>query len=159
MHDERGRPNVGDYVKERTERLYHVGRLDAGSEGLLLLTNDGDLAHRLTHPSFEVPKTYVAVVERPPVRDAAVRSLREGIDLEDGMTAPARVRRVAPDTLELTVHEGRKRQVRRMCAAVGHPVRALKRVRFGPLRLGDLAPGAHRRLSDAEVERLRQAAR
>jgi len=88
-----------------------------------------------------------------------VRSLREGIDLEDGMTAPARVRRVAPDTLELTVHEGRKRQVRRMCAAVGHPVRALKRVRFGPLRLGDLAPGAHRRLSDAEVERLRQAAR
>ena len=157
--DPGGRATVVGLLPDEGRRLYPVGRLDADTTGQLLLTNDGDLAHRLTHPSFEVPKTYVAVVERPPVRDAAVRSLREGIDLEDGMTAPARVRRVAPDTLELTVHEGRKRQVRRMCAAVGHPVRALKRVRFGPLRLGDLAPGAHRRLSDAEVERLRQAAR
>jgi 23S rRNA pseudouridine2605 synthase len=91
------------------------------------------------------------------VGEPALRTLREGVELEDGVTAPARVRRLAPDALELTIHEGRKRQVRRMCAAVGHPVRALQRVRFGPLDLGDLAAGAHRRLTPAEVERLRQA--
>jgi 23S rRNA pseudouridine2605 synthase len=105
-----------------------------------------------------VPKTYRALVEQPPVGEAALRALRAGVELEDGLTAPARVHRLAPDELELTIHEGRKRQVRRMCAAVGHPVRALERVGFGPLQLGDLAPGAHRRLAAAEVEQLRRAA-
>jgi 23S rRNA pseudouridine2605 synthase len=155
--DPGGRPTVVDMV-EGAGRLYPVGRLDAPTTGLILLTDDGDLAYRLTHPSFEVPKTYVAVVERPPVGERALRRLREGIELEDGVTAPAKVRRLAPDTLELTIHEGRKRQVRRMCEAVGHPARTLRRVAFGPLRLGDLAEGAHRRLTRAEVERLRQAA-
>jgi 23S rRNA pseudouridine2605 synthase len=156
--DPGGRPTVVGIVPEESRRLYPVGRLDADTTGLLLLTNDGELAHRLTHPSFEVPKTYRALVEHPPVGEAALRALGSGVELEDGLTAPARVRRLAPDKLELTIHEGRKRQVRRMCAAVGHPVRALERVRFGPLELGDLAPGAHRRLAAAEVERLRQAA-
>jgi 23S rRNA pseudouridine2605 synthase len=153
--DPGGRPTVVDLVPEEGRRLYPVGRLDADTTGLLLLTNDGELAHRLTHPSFEVPRTYVARVDNPPVTDAAVDALRRGVELDDGTTSPARVDRLAPDAVELTIHEGRKRQVRRMCAAVGHPVRALKRVRFGPLTLDDLAPGAHRRLTDAEVERLR----
>jgi 23S rRNA pseudouridine2605 synthase len=156
--DPQGRPTVVSLVPSR-ERLYPVGRLDADTTGLLLLTNDGDLAHRLTHPSFEVPRTYRAVVRRPPVRDAALRRLRAGVELEDGRTAPARVRRLASDRIELVLHEGRKRQVRRMCEAVGHPVARLERVAFGPLALGDLAPGAHRRLTAAEVARLRAAAR
>jgi 23S rRNA pseudouridine2605 synthase len=136
-------------------RLYPVGRLDADSSGLILLTNDGALAHRLTHPSFEVPKTYRARVGGGPVGDEALRRLRKGVRLEDGMTAPARIRRVSRGVLELTIHEGRNRQVRRMCEAVGHPVAELRRVAFGPLKLGDLAPGSYRRLSDAEVRRLR----
>ena len=144
-------------VAGESRRLYPVGRLDADTTGLLLLTNDGELAHRLTHPSFEVPKTYRALVAHPPVAEAALGALRRGVELEDGSTAPAEARRLAPDTLELTIHEGRKRQVRRMCTAVGHPVRALERVRFGPLELGDLAPGAHRRLAGGEVERLGRA--
>jgi 23S rRNA pseudouridine2605 synthase len=138
-------------------RLYPVGRLDIDTTGLILLTNDGELAYRLTHPSFEVPRTYRAVVARPPVRDAALRALRRGVELDDGPTAPARVRRLAPDTIELIIHEGRKRQVKRMCEAVGHRVRSLTRVSFGSLELGDLAPGAHRRLSGAEVESLNRA--
>ena len=154
--DTHGRPIVTELVRSE-RRLYPVGRLDADTTGLLLLTNDGELAHRLTHPSFEVPKTYRALVAHPPVAEAALGALRRGVELEDGPTAPAEARRLAPDTLELTIHEGRKRQVRRMCAAVGHPVRSLERVRFGPLELGDLAPGAHRRLTGAEVERLRRA--
>jgi 23S rRNA pseudouridine2605 synthase len=157
VSDPGGRDTVVGLVSEENRRLYPVGRLDADTTGLLLLTNDGELAHRLMHPSFEVPKTYRAIVERAPVGEPALRALREGVELEDGVTAPARVRRLAADSLELTIHEGRKRQVRRMCSAVGHPVRALKRVRFGPLELGDLAAGAHRRLTEAEVERLRQA--
>jgi len=156
--DPGGRPTVVGIVPEESRRLYPVGRLDADTTGLLLLTNDGELAHRLTHPSFEVPKTYRALVERPPVGEPALRALRAGVELEDGLTAPARVRRLGPDALGLPHYECRKRQVRRMCAAVGHPVRALERVRFGPLELGDLAPGAHRRLAAAEVERLRRAA-
>jgi 23S rRNA pseudouridine2605 synthase len=139
-------------------RLYPVGRLDIDTTGLILLTNDGELAYRLTHPSFEVPRTYRAVLARPPVRDASLRALRRGVQLDDGLTAPARVRRLAPDTIELTIHEGRKRQVKRMCEAVGHRVRSLTRVSFGPLEVGDLAPGAHRRLSRAEVESLSRAA-
>jgi 23S rRNA pseudouridine2605 synthase len=139
-------------------RLYPVGRLDADTTGLILVTNDGELANLLTHPRHEVPRTYRAVVARPPVREPALRALREGVELDDGPTAPAKARRVAADTIELTIREGRKRQVRRMCEAVGHPVRRLERVRFGPLGLGDLEPGEHRRLRPAEVERLRESA-
>ena len=138
-------------------RLYPVGRLDIDTTGLILLTNEGDLAHRLTHPSFEVPKTYRAVVARPPVREAALRALRAGVELDDGMTAPARVRRVTGDTLELTIHEGRKRQVKRMCEAVGHPVQRLERIAFGPLTLGDLPRGRWRRLDADEVAALMAA--
>ena len=140
-------------------RLYPVGRLDIDTTGLILLTNDGELAHRLTHPSFEVPRTYRARVDRAPVRDVTLRRLRHGVTLDDGPTAPARVRRLAPDVLELIIHEGRKRQVKRMCEAVGHPVRRLERVGFGPLTLGDLAPGAHRPLTVDEVAALSRAGR
>src|SRR3712207_5710528 len=154
--DPQGRPTVVDLVPSG-RRLYPVGRLDADTTGLSLLTDDGPLAHRLTHPSFEVPRVYRATVRRPPVREPALRALREGVELEDGVTAPARVRRLAPNTLEITIHEGRKRQVRRMCEAVGHPVAALERVAFGPLGLRGLAPGAHRRLTASEIERLRGA--
>jgi len=154
-HDPQGRPTVVDLVPEAHTRLYPVGRLDADSTGLILLTNDGELANHLTHPRYEVPKTYRARVGNAPVPDRALRALRDGVELDDGRTAPARVRRLRPDVLEITIHEGRKRQVRRMCEAVGHPVLALRRVAFGPLRLDDLPPGAHRRLSPAEVQRLR----
>jgi 23S rRNA pseudouridine2605 synthase len=156
-HDPHGRPTVVDLVPGAGTRLYPVGRLDADTTGLILLTNDGELANHLTHPRYEVPKTYRARVARPPVSERALRALREGVELDDGMTAPARVRRVQPAELELTIHEGRKRQVRRMCEAVGHRVLALRRIAFGPMRLDDLAPGAHRRLSAAEVEQLRAA--
>jgi 23S rRNA pseudouridine2605 synthase len=154
--DTHGRRTVVDLVPSG-RRLYPVGRLDADATGLILLTNDGDLAYALTHPSFEVPRTYRARVEGRP-DERALRALREGIELEDGRTAPARARRVGPHELELTIHEGRKRQVKRMCEAVGHPVVALRRVSFGALQLGDLAAGRHRRLTAAEVERLREAA-
>jgi len=156
--DPQRRPTVVELVPS-TSRLYPVGRLDVDTSGLLLLSNDGELANRLTHPRYEVPKTYVALVEHPPVREPALRALREGVVLDDGPTAPARARRMGADALELTIHEGRKRQVRRMCEAVGHPVRELQRTRFGPLGLGDLAPGDSRRLTPAEVERLRQTGR
>jgi 23S rRNA pseudouridine2605 synthase len=156
--DPQGRVTIVSLVPS-SRRLYPVGRLDADSTGLILLTDDGALAHRLTHPSFEVPRTYHARVRRPPVREAALRRLRAGVELEDGVTAPARVRRLAADRIELTIHEGRKRQVRRMCEAVGHPVVELQRVAFGPLALGRLAEGEHRRLTRAEVERLNRAAR
>lgn len=159
MSDPEGRRTLSDFVSDRPERLFHVGRLDTDTDGLILLTNDGDLAHRLTHPSFEVDKTYRAVVQGGPVREQALRTLRSGVELEDGTTAPARVTRVRPDTLEITIHEGRKRQVKRMCQAVGHRVVTLERVRFGPLLLGDLPPGGHRRLSGNEVSLLRDAGR
>ena len=151
--DPQGRPTVVSLVPDSL-RLYPVGRLDADTTGLILLTNDGPLAHRLTHPSFEVPKTYRATVGKPPVREAALHALRTGIALEDGLTAPATVKRLAPDVLELTIHEGRKRQVRRMCEAVGHPVERLERVAFGPLALGRLRPGSYRRLTCDEVASL-----
>ena len=155
--DTHGRPTVVDLVESRGARLYPVGRLDADTTGLILLTNDGELANRLTHPSFEVPKTYRARVRNGTVAERDVRRLREGIELDDGRTAPARVRQVEPGVLEITIHEGRKRQVKRMCEAIGHPVESLERVAFGPLRLDDLRPGAVRRLAPAEVERLRNA--
>jgi 23S rRNA pseudouridine2605 synthase len=156
-HDTHGRTTVVSLVPAGS-RLYPVGRLDADTTGLILLTNDGELAHRLTHPSFAVPKTYRATVSGGPVRDAAIRALRAGVELDDGLTAPARVRRVAADTLELTIHEGRNRQVKRMCEAVGHPVRRLQRVGFGPLELGDLKPGRSRRVTAGELRRLTAAA-
>jgi 23S rRNA pseudouridine2605 synthase len=155
--DTHGRRTVVDLVPSG-QRLYPVGRLDADTTGLILLTNDGDLAHALTHPRFEVPRTYRARVEGRPAQ-RALRALREGVELDDGRTAPARVRLIGPHELELTIHEGRKRQVRRMCEAVGHRVLALQRIAFGPLRLGDLRAGRHRRLTAAEVARLRAAAR
>ena len=155
--DPQGRPTVVQLVPDE-RRLYPVGRLDADTTGLLLLTNDGELANLLTHPRHEVPKAYRATVAGGTPRAAALRALREGVALEDGRTAPARVRPVGGGVLELTIAEGRKRQVRRMLEAVGHRVEALERVRFGPLALGDLAPGEHRRLTAAEVQRLRDSA-
>jgi 23S rRNA pseudouridine2605 synthase len=154
--DTHGRRTVVDLVPGRGARLYPVGRLDADSTGLILVTNDGDLAQRLTHPSFEVPRTYRATVRPVPVGERALRTLREGVELDDGRTAPAKVRQVKPGLLELTIHEGRNHQVRRMCEAVGHRVRTLQRVRFGPLKLDDLAEGGHRRLKASEVEALRR---
>jgi 23S rRNA pseudouridine2605 synthase len=154
--DPQGRPTVVSLVPSSL-RLYPVGRLDIDTTGLILLTNDGDLAHRLTHPRFEVEKTYRAVVSAPPIRERALAALREGVELDDGRSAPARVRKLAPDTVELTIHEGRKRQVKRMCERVGHPVKRLERVGFGPLALGGLRPGEHRRLTDAEVRALSEA--
>jgi 23S rRNA pseudouridine2605 synthase len=154
--DPQGRPTVVSLLRSN-HRLYPVGRLDIDTTGLILLTNDGELAHRLTHPRFEVPKTYRATVANGPVKDDAIRTLRAGVRLADGPTAPASVRRLRADTLEITVHEGRKHQVKRMCEAVGHPVRRLQRIRFGPLQIGDLRPGAHRRLTTAEVEQLLNA--
>jgi 23S rRNA pseudouridine2605 synthase len=155
--DPQGRPKVTDLVKS-SRRLYPVGRLDAESKGLILLTDDGDLAHRLTHPSFEVPRIYHARVKHLPVRASELRRLREGVELEDGRTAPAKVRPLGADLLEITIHEGKKRQVRRMLDAVGHPVSELRRVAFGPLWLGELAEGSARRLKAAEIEKLRKAA-
>src|SRR3954469_15112706 len=157
-HDTHGRPTVVGLVPGGA-RLYPVGRLDADTTGLILLTNDGDLANHLIPPRYEAPRVSRAKVPRPPVADRALRALREGIDLDDGRTAPALVRRVRPDVLELTIREGRKRQVRRMCEAVGHPVLALRRVAFGPLALDDLPPGRHRRLTRTEVDALRAASR
>lgn len=149
------RPTVVSLVPSPGLRLYPVGRLDADSGGLILLTNDGELAHKLTHPSFEVAKTYHVTVAGGPVGNRELAVLCEGVELDDGPTAPAEVRRLGADTLEIAIREGRNRQVRRMCEAVGHPVVSLTRVAFGPLRLGDLAPGAWRRLTDAEVGELR----
>lgn len=152
-HDERGRPTVVDLV--RTERrLYPVGRLDADSEGLLLLTDDGALAQRLTHPSYGVEKEYHVLVGGEPAPEALAR-LRQGIELEEGLTAPARVRVLARESgwtwLSVVLRQGWKRQVRRMLRAVGHPVERLIRVRIGGLRLGDLPPGRSRRLTAAEA--------
>lgn len=137
-------------------RLYPVGRLDADSTGLLLLTNDGALANRLTHPRYEVPKTYRARLAKPPGERELAR-LREGVRLEDGPTAPARVKKVGDREIEIVLREGRNRQVRRMVEAVGNRVVALQRIGFGPLKLGSLAEGSSRRLSDSEVKRLAAA--
>ncbi len=155
--DTHGRRTVVDMVPSRGARLYPVGRLDAESTGLIIVTNDGDLAQRLTHPSFEVPRTYRATVHPAPVPERSLLILREGVDLDDGRTAPAKVRQLKAGVLELTIHEGRNHQIRRMCEAIGHRVRTLQRVRFGPLRLDGLAEGAHRRLRAGEVEALRRA--
>jgi 23S rRNA pseudouridine2605 synthase len=139
-------------------RLYPVGRLDADSTGLIVLTNDGELANRLTHPRSEVPRTYRAELRRPPA-ERDLRRLARGIELEDGTTAPARVWRSGEREIEITIHEGRNRQVRRMVEAIGNQVTRLERVRFGSLELGALRPGESRRLDPGEVERLWEDAR
>ncbi len=155
--DTHGRPTVVEMIGS-DRRLYPVGRLDADSTGLILLTNDGALADRLTHPRYEVEKVYQVRVLPPQVSERELRQLRNGVELEDGRTSPARARVVEPGLIEIAIHEGRKRQVRRMCEAIGHRVVELQRVAFGPLRLGRLNEGDSRRLSQAEVERLRKAA-
>lgn len=159
VHDPHGRPAVMDLV-DTPARLYPVGRLDLDSEGLLLLTDDGDLTQRLTHPSYEHEKEYHVWVDGQPTARTLQR-LREGIELEDGFTWPAEVTILHQEGdgtwLRFVVHEGRKRQLRRMCAAVGHPVRRLIRVRMGSVTLGDLPPGQYRPLTKEERELLRQA--
>jgi 23S rRNA pseudouridine2605 synthase len=154
MSDDAGRPCVGDLVRNRSERLFHVGRLDADTEGLLLLTNDGELGHRLTHPSFEIPKTYVAEVAGSVPRDLG-RRLRAGVELDDGPVAvdSFRVLDAVPgrSMVELVLHEGRKHVVRRLLAKVGHPVQRLVRTAIGEVKLGDQRPGKLRRLTTAEI--------
>jgi 23S rRNA pseudouridine2605 synthase len=154
--DPQGRPTVVDLVPEEP-RVFPVGRLDMDTEGLLLLTNDGELTHRLTHPSFGVDKEYVAQVEGEPTR-RSVRKLREGIELDDGLTAPAQAALVGPSVIRLTIHEGRNRQVRRMCEAIGHPVTRLIRTRIGPLADRKLKPGTWRELTVDEIRALERAA-
>jgi 23S rRNA pseudouridine2605 synthase len=151
--DPQGRRTVVDLV-DVPERVVPVGRLDADTTGALLLTNDGPLAHRLAHPRYGVEKVYVVDVEGRP-DERALRALAEGVELEDGVTAPATVRWLAPSRLELVLHEGRNRQVRRMCEAVGHPVRRLHRRAYAGLTLRGLSPGGWRELSPAEVAALR----
>jgi 23S rRNA pseudouridine2605 synthase len=150
------RPAVVELV-ETEARLYPVGRLDADTTGLLLLTNDGELANRLTHPRYEVPKTY-RVRLRTPLADRDLDRLRGGVELEDGPTSPAQAKRLGEHEIEITIREGRNRQVRRMVEAVGNRVVALRRIRFGPLELGDLKEGAARRLEEQEVAQLHEAA-
>jgi 23S rRNA pseudouridine2605 synthase len=150
---EPGRRRAVTDLIDSPRRLYPVGRLDADSTGLILLTNDGELANRLTHPRYEVPRTYRARLRRPP-SDGDLRRLRQGVALDDGPTAPARVRRISPRVIELTIREGRNRQVRRMVEAVGNEVVELRRTAFGPLRLGELREGEARRLRTAELRRL-----
>ncbi len=154
--DPHGRPTVVELV-DLPERAVPVGRLDADTTGALLLTNDGELAHRLAHPRYEVDKVYEADVEGEP-DDDALRRLERGVDLDDGRTAPARVRRLEPSRLELTIHEGRKHQVKRMLEAVGHPVARLHRSRYAGLTVEGLPPGAWRELTPAELAGLRAAA-
>ena len=153
--DPHGRPTVVGLVPP-DPRVVPAGRLDADTTGALLLTNDGPLAHRLAHPRYEVDKVYEAEVEGEP-GDEALRRLAEGVELDDGPTAPAQVRRLGPSRLELTLHEGRKHQVKRMCEAVGHPVTRLHRREYAGLTVEGLNPGEWRDLTDAEVGALRAA--
>ena len=152
--DPYGRPTVVELASDLGVRVVPVGRLDADTTGALLLTNDGDLAHRLAHPRYEVEKVYEAEVEGEP-SDEALRRLERGVELDDGPTAPARAKRLGPHKVELSIHEGRKHQVKRMLEAVGHPVTGLHRSRYASLTLKGLGPGESRELTGAEVERLR----
>jgi 23S rRNA pseudouridine2605 synthase len=152
--DPQGRPTVVELVPD-DPRVVPVGRLDADTTGALLLTNDGRLAHRLAHPRYEVDKVYVVHVEGDPGPDV-LRQLADGVELDDGRTAPARVRRLGPGRLELTLHEGRKHQVKRMCEAVGHPVRRLHRSRYAGLDVRGLEPGGWRALTRDEIDALRK---
>lgn len=153
--DPEGRPTVIELVPD-DPRVFSVGRLDMDSEGLLLLTNDGQLTQRLTHPSFGVEKEYLVAVEGTPSRNS-LRTLRQGVELEDGMTAPATVAELSPGQLKIVIHEGRNRQVRRMCQAVGHPVQRLVRVRIGALRDTRLRPGKWRELTLDELRSLERS--
>jgi len=153
--DPQGRRTVVELVPDEP-RVFPVGRLDAETEGLLLLTNDGDLTHRLTHPSFGIEKECLALVDGTPTR-AELRMLREGVALDDGMTAPAKASLEPPNALTIVIHEGRNRQVRRMCDAIGHPVQRLVRVRIGPVTDRRLKPGEWRDLTQAEVRALETA--
>ncbi len=155
--DPGGRPTVVSMVPSEP-RVHPVGRLDMDTEGLIIVTNDGELTHRLTHPSFGVDKEYVAEV-RGTVGRGALRKLRDGVELDDGPTAPARASTLAPNIIRLVIHEGRNRQVRRMCEAVGHPVLRLVRTRIGPLRDTLLAPGESRSLTTDEIRGLERAAK
>jgi 23S rRNA pseudouridine2605 synthase len=150
---EPGRRRAVTELIDSRRRLYPVGRLDAESTGLILITNDGELANRLTHPRFEVPRTYRTRMRRPP-SETDLGRLRSGVELEDGMTRPAKVRRVSPRVVDITIHEGRNRQVRRMAEAIGNEVVELERIAFGPLRLGELPRGQARPLKPAELRRL-----
>jgi len=160
LNDPQQREIVTDLLQGIHERVYPVGRLDYFSEGLLLMTNDGELAYRLTHPSYEIAKTYLTLVPGQ-VKEIALNELRNGVELEDGLTQPAVVkilgREQATTLLEITIKEGRNRQVRRMCAKIGHPVISLKRIKLGPLELGDLKPGKYRELKQKEIEALKAA--
>jgi 23S rRNA pseudouridine2605 synthase len=160
MHDPEHRPSLGDYVGDRNARLFHVGRLDSDTEGLLLLTNDGELAHRLAHPSYGVLKTYLAEVQGPVARDVGKR-LRKGIELEDGLVQVDSFRLVSSSggrvMVEVALHEGRKHVVRRLLAEVGHPVQRLVRTDVGPVSLGTLRPGKQRKLSQQEIGALFKA--
>ena len=154
LDDPQGRPTLADYLPARAGRLFHVGRLDTDSEGLIVLTNDGDFAQRLAHPSFEIDKTYVAEVEGD-VSPAVIKRLTGGVRLEDGFIRPDKVRLMSRaagrSLLEISLHSGRYHIVRRLMAAVGHPVRRLSRIRIGPIKLGDLPVGQTRGLTQAEL--------
>ena len=154
--DPQGRPTVVQLVDEVPERIVPVGRLDADTTGALLLTNDGALAHRLAHPRYGVEKVYEAEVDGHPSAEA-IRRLEAGIELDDGVTAPAQARVLQPSRIELTLHEGRKHQVKRMCLAIGHPVRRLHRARYAGLTLEGLEPGQWRELEPAEIARLQRS--
>ncbi len=153
--DPQGRPTVVQLVPDQP-RVFPVGRLDFETEGLLILTNDGELTHRLTHPSFGVEKEYLAQVTGTPSR-GALRELREGVELDDGLTSPAQASMATPGVVKLTIHEGRNRQVRRMCDAIGHPVNRLVRTRIGPIADRQLKPGEWRELTSEEVRALAEA--
>ncbi len=162
LEDPQGRPTIKELIKGIRYRVYPVGRLDFNSEGLLILTNDGELAYRLIHPSYKVPKTYLVKVKGI-VEEKDLNKLRKGIMLEDGMTAPARIRRIRmPKTernswLEITIHEGKKRQIRRMFQRIRHPVLKLKRIRIDGISLGNLPTGQWRYLSPEEIQKLRKS--
>jgi 23S rRNA pseudouridine2605 synthase/16S rRNA pseudouridine516 synthase len=160
MHDPQGRTKVIDLLKGIKTRVYPVGRLDYHTEGLLLLTNDGELAYRLMHPKYKVAKTYLVTVRGILDKNSLLR-LQKGVLLEDGPTIPAKVTILETgenySRLEMTIREGRNRQVRRMCEAVGHPVLSLKRLKFGPLSLGQLKPGQYRKLEENEIRELKKA--
>jgi 23S rRNA pseudouridine2605 synthase len=162
LHDPEGRPTVKEYLSGIRQRVYPVGRLDFDTEGLLLLTNDGDFAHRVLHPSKQVPKTYLAKVKGV-LEEDELEKLRKGVKLEDGLTAPAKVKRIRAlqmnSWIEITIHEGRKRQVRRMLDKVGHPVIHLKRTKVGGIELGPLRPGELRHLSQEEIKRIEYLSR
>ncbi len=165
--DSHGVPTIMDLLPHTDERLFPVGRLDKDTEGLLIVTNDGDLTYRLTHPKHHVDKVYLAYIEGMPTAES-LDKLRQGVMLECGMTAPAIVERESPDhnnrtgskstCLRITIHEGKKRQIKRMCAAIGHKVLKLKRIQLGPIALGDLRPGEYRYLTPEEVESLKKNA-